>query len=390
VPFALKHLVEKEVYMRGHRNLARVLFFCLSFLVAGLITPALAQANEELQEQRAPYTVDENGAPLNADQAEAVVNENLESLEHLSETLAVDLTQSEPAETPAELQQQFTNSVLGTIYSNPQLTTFSSLLQASTLPELLAGEGSFTVFAPTNAALAALPDGTLEALLVDPVKLTATLRYHVVSGSLPIETLSTLTTVDTLAEQQLSVSFDQGLRVNNVALVAVDVLASNGTVHTVAGLLTLPVQQNALLQTNTATLDTILMSDPDYSLFVALLEHTGLLNTLSVEGSFTVFVPRNEALAALPEETLTQLQNPDRLLEILAYHVSLQKASSFQLGTLTTLPTMFGEVSLGKDFGKTTVNGFYLVGEQVQGKNGVIHVIDGLLLPTQSLVQGNQ
>jgi transforming growth factor-beta-induced protein len=357
---------KKEVNMRGHQRWTRV--FLVFIILWGLpIFQTLAQ--DELE----PITVDENGNPITEEQANEIVEENLQVLENTSETITQDLLDPLTAEEARVAEAQVISSVLGTIYSNPQLTMFTSLLEASTLPELLAGEGSYTVFAPTNAALAALPDGTLESL------------------ALPVQTLGMITTADTLDGQKLTFSFDQGLRVNKTPLVAVDILATNGTVHTIAGLLTLPMSQNAPVQTNTATLDIILASDPDYSLFVSLLKQTGLLSTLSTDNSFTVFVPSNEALAALPEETLAQLQNSDRLLEILAYHVSLQEVSSFQLGTLTTLPTMFGEVTLGKELGKTTINGLNLVGDEVQGSNGVIHRIDGLLLPTQTLVQqGNQ
>jgi uncharacterized surface protein with fasciclin (FAS1) repeats len=120
---------------------------------------------------------------------------------------------------------------------NPDFSTLVAAITAAGLGETLAGEGPFTVFAPTNAAFAALPAGTLDSLLLPENKdqLTAILTYHVVPGTVMAADLpTTATDVATVNGAMVSVvAAPEGATVNGAKITAADVAASNGVIHVI-------------------------------------------------------------------------------------------------------------------------------------------------------------
>lgn len=120
---------------------------------------------------------------------------------------------------------------------NPDFSTLVAAITAAGLGETLAGEGPFTVFAPTNAAFAALPAGTLDSLLLPENKdqLTAILTYHVVPGTVMAADLpATATDVATVNGATVSVvAAPEGASVNGANITAADVAASNGVIHVI-------------------------------------------------------------------------------------------------------------------------------------------------------------
>lgn len=120
---------------------------------------------------------------------------------------------------------------------NPDFSTLVAAITAAGLGETLAGEGPFTVFAPTNAAFAALPAGTLDSLLLPENKdqLTAILTYHVVPGTVMAADLpATATDVATVNGAMVSVvAAPEGATVNGAKITAADVAASNGVIHVI-------------------------------------------------------------------------------------------------------------------------------------------------------------
>jgi transforming growth factor-beta-induced protein len=116
--------------------------------------------------------------------------------------------------------------------------SFTTLLTAATaagLVETLQGEGPYTVFAPTDEAFAALPEGTLEALLADPEALKKVLLYHVVEGKVISDQVVGLTTATTVEGSPIAISVKDGtVSLNDSAkVVTVDVMASNGVIHVI-------------------------------------------------------------------------------------------------------------------------------------------------------------
>jgi uncharacterized surface protein with fasciclin (FAS1) repeats len=116
--------------------------------------------------------------------------------------------------------------------------SFATLLEAATaagLVETLQGEGPFTVFAPTDEAFAALPDGTLEGLLADPEALKQILLYHVVAGKVTSDQVVGLTSADSVAGPAIAIKVEDGTVVLNdsAKVVTADVETSNGVIHVI-------------------------------------------------------------------------------------------------------------------------------------------------------------
>ncbi|MEX1251284.1 MAG: fasciclin domain-containing protein [Hyphomonas sp.] len=128
-------------------------------------------------------------------------------------------------------------TVVDVAAGNPDFSTLVAAITAAGLGETLAGEGPFTVFAPTNAAFAALPAGTLDSLLLPENKdqLTAILTYHVVPGTVMAADLpATATDVATVNGAMVSVvAAPEGATINGAKITAADVPASNGVIHVI-------------------------------------------------------------------------------------------------------------------------------------------------------------
>lgn len=118
--------------------------------------------------------------------------------------------------------------------------TFTTLLaaaEAAGLVETLTGEGPLTVFAPTDEAFAALPEGTVEALLADIPALTAILTYHVVAGAVMSGDLSDGMTATTVNGADITVSIGEGVMINEANVVAADIETTNGVIHVIDAVL---------------------------------------------------------------------------------------------------------------------------------------------------------
>ncbi|QFT91537.1 Immunogenic protein MPT70 precursor [Roseovarius sp. THAF9] len=122
----------------------------------------------------------------------------------------------------------------------------------------------------------------------------------------------------------------------------------------------------------------------DFSTLLAAAEAAGLVETLKGDGPFTVFAPTDEAFAALPEgtvDTLLMPENKDQLTSILTYHVVPGKVMSGDLSDGMAAETVQGsEVTIGTE-GGVTVNEANVVTADIEASNGVIHVIDGVIMP---------
>jgi uncharacterized surface protein with fasciclin (FAS1) repeats len=121
-----------------------------------------------------------------------------------------------------------------------------------------------------------------------------------------------------------------------------------------------------------------------FTTLVAAVEAAGLVETLKGEGPFTVFAPTDEAFAALPEGTVEDLlkpENKDKLVAVLTYHVVPGKVMSGDLSNGMTAATVQGSPVTIMTEGGVTVNGAHVVSADIAASNGVIHVIDAVILP---------
>jgi uncharacterized surface protein with fasciclin (FAS1) repeats len=129
------------------------------------------------------------------------------------------------------------------------------------------------------------------------------------------------------------------------------------------------------------------MAAGSFETLVAAVKAAGLVETLSGEGPFTVFAPTDEAFAKLPEGTVESLlkeENKDRLVQILTYHVVPSKVTAKDVVKLKKAKTVEGrEIAIEAADGKVMFDDAHLVQADVMASNGVIHVIDTVLIPAE-------
>ena len=134
-------------------------------------------------------------------------------------------------------------TVVDVVVNSPDHTTLEAAVVAAGLAGTLSGDGPFTVFAPTDAAFAALPAGTIPALLADPTgALTDILKYHVLAGSVKSTALSNGMTATTLLGKNITVTINaNGVFINNAKVTVADIMTDNGVVHVINAVLMPPV-----------------------------------------------------------------------------------------------------------------------------------------------------
>lgn len=290
-------------------------------------------------------------------------------------------------------------TVVDVLASNPEYSTLVAAIETAGLTDTLAGEGPFTVFAPTNDTFEGLLEEfsiTQELLLSDPELLSDILTYHV----LPIEAdAATVLSLDlpgtarTVNGAFLNLDVvDGGVFVGGEATVlTADVYASNGVIHTIDHVMHLRSTDEALMAISEAnTIGAIAADAGTFTTLLAAAEAAGLTETLTSEGTLTVFAPTDEAFAAALEELgLTAeelLEDTDTLTAILTYHVVGFTATSGDLAELglpravRTVNGGFLNLSVDAD-GNVMVNDATVTAADLVATNGVIHVIDSVLLP---------
>lgn len=131
-----------------------------------------------------------------------------------------------------------TNSIIETAKKAGSFKTLLAAIEATNLDKALAGEGPFTVFAPTDEAFAALPKGTVEALLKDKKKLASILKYHVLEGAVKSADVVKIDKAQTLNGQSISVIItDNQVNIDNAKVVMVDIMCDNGIIHVIDGVI---------------------------------------------------------------------------------------------------------------------------------------------------------
>jgi transforming growth factor-beta-induced protein len=292
----------------------------------------------------------------------------------------------EPAPMPEPTEA--VQTIVDVAVANGSFTTLVAAVQAAGLADTLSGEGPFTVFAPTDEAFAKLPAGTLEQLLANPEELKNILLYHVVPGKVMAADVLTMNgqSADTALEgKQIGITIDgDKVMLNDSAnVVATDVAASNGIIHVIDSVI-LPPADAAMAETD--IVDTA-VADGRFTTLVAALQAAGLVDTLKGEGPFTVFAPTDEAFAKLPSGTIEALlKDIPQLTNILLYHVipgNVMAADVLGLDGKSADTALEGaQIAIKVDGDKVILNdNVQIIITDIQTANGVIHVIDAVLLP---------
>ena len=289
-----------------------------------------------------------------------------------------------PTAEPTAIPEPELSDIVDTAVADGRFTTLAAALGAADLVDTLKSEGPFTVFAPTDDAFAKLPEGTVESLLLPEnlEQLKSILLYHVVSGKVMASDVVTLTSADTVLGEAVTIKVEDGKVYLNdtVEVIITDVEASNGVIHVIDSVLLPPAKLSDIGDTAGA--------DGRFTTLAAALGAAELVDTLKGEGPFTVFAPTDDAFAKLPEgtvETLLLPENLDQLKSILLYHVVGGKIMASDVVTLTSADTVLGEaVTIKVEDGKVYLNDTVeVIITDVEASNGVIHVIDAVLLPPQ-------
>lgn len=259
-------------------------------------------------------------------------------------------------------------------------TTLVAALEATGLDAALDGSQSdqrFTVFAPTDAAFAALPPGaTVPELLLDLPRLTDILLYHVAAGGFLANSVLALPSVDTLNGQRVDVSLTNGIPfLDQSEIVITDVITSNGVIHVI----------DRVLIPNEATLVETAAAAPAAVYLSHLLEFLPALEDTLDAGEFTVFAPTNQAFQQIPATALRGLvvgPNLPTLQNILAVHVVPGRLFASDVIAANELTSVGGKVlPVTVQNGTVFIDGALVLLTDVETANGNIHLIDTVLMP---------
>lgn len=263
--------------------------------------------------------------------------------------------------------------------------TLAAALKAAGLIETLKGKGPFTVFAPTDEAFSKLPEGTVETLLKPENKkqLIAVLTYHVVTGKVLAADVVKIDAAATVNGQRVNIKVEDGkVQVDNANVVKADILCSNGVIHVIDEVI-LP------------STDDIPQTADKAGVFKSLLaaaRAAGLVEALSGDMPLTVFAPTDDAFAALPKGTVESLlkpENKEKLAGILKFHVVAGRFFSSDLLSGKEVTTLQGsKLSVAMKDGKAMVLNAGLLKTDIDASNGVVHVIDTVLLPPATPAKG--
>ncbi len=288
-----------------------------------------------------------------------------------------------PTEAPTEAAMPEMKNIVETAVAAGSFSTLVAAVTAADLGGALSGEGPFTVFAPTDEAFAALPAGTIDALLADPSgDLTQILLYHVLSGKVMAEAVTDGLEVETLQGSTVKFTIVDGKpMINDAMIVTTDIEASNGVIHVIDAVILPPAEEAAMPEMN--IVETAIAAG-GFETLVAAVTAADLGGALSGEGPFTVFAPTDEAFAALPAGTIDALlADPSGdLTQILLYHVLSGKVMAEAVTDGLEVETLQGStVKFTIVDGKPMINGATIVATDIEASNGVIHVIDAVITP---------
>lgn len=281
------------------------------------------------------------------------------------------------------------NDIVALAQETSDLSTLVTALTTAELVTTLQGAGPFTVFAPTNAAFNKLDDGVLDILLDNPSVLAEVLKYHVVSGEVMSTDLTNGPVQTLLSGKTISVTVGSSVILNGTSnVVTADIEAENGVVHLIDEVLLpegfeLPKSSIVSIASETASLS-ILVD--------ALTMFPDLVDALSMEGNYTVFAPTNaaftELLGVIGQSDLEDV--PEDVIErLLKYHVISSAAlmsTDLEDGQMAaTLLSTDDKIEVLIDGSVVMINDAKVTTPNIEASNGVIHIVDAVLVPELEL-----
>ena len=269
-------------------------------------------------------------------------------------------------------------TIVQAVVDSPDHELLEEFVVAADLVDDLSSQGPFTLFAPTDDAFNNLPAWLLAQLSADVSELGLVLSNHVVEGENQAASLADGMTLTSLIDEDLVVTIDGDVMINDAVVTVTDILTYNGVVHVVDAVITpKPV----------TVVDVVVDSEDHETLETAVIE-ADLVDELSDEGPFTVFAPTDDAFDNLPDWLLENLlDDPSGELNLaLLYHVVEGEAFSADLSDGQTFNTLLDqEITVSID-GDIMINDAVVTVADIDTYNGVVHVIDAVLLAKPATV----
>lgn len=253
-----------------------------------------------------------------------------------------------------------------------------SLIQQAGLNETIAHGGPFTIFAPTDDAFNKLPADVLNAVSQNVTLLQNVLKYHVVNGDiLSSDLINDFTLPTLLPYRKIRINMYKNntiVTATGSRITAVDKMANNGVIHVIDTVMYQIPDQSVL---------TYAASQPDLGQLVYNAIRANLQTTLE-GGPFTIFAPVDPAWYALPPDFLNEIfLNLNRSQELLGYHVVKGTYYSIGLEDGQHVPTVEGEgITVGFNGSQVMINNAVVTKPNIRVTNGVVHVIDKVLVPS--------
>lgn len=273
-------------------------------------------------------------------------------------------------------------TVVDIIVNSPDHNTLEAAVIAAELADDLSAEGPFTVFAPTDAAFAAVGEETINALLADPTgDLANILLFHAVFGVASTQNVMDGTSIGSLQGQNLTFGINGStVTINGVNVSVLDIRGENGVVHVIDAVL-LPEPSKTFVD---GTIMDVVSTSPVHTTLNSLINSAGLAGALSGEGPLTLFAPTDDAIAALPADVVASLtaDPTGALAQVLLFHATSGVASTDNIMDGTTIGTLQGgNLTFAATADGVTVNGINISTFDINTNNGVVHVIDAVLVP---------
>ena len=303
--------------------------------------------------------------------------------------------------TPPAVKGTPTMNIVDTAVAAGDFGTLVTALQAAGLDATLADETqSFTVFAPTDAAFAMIDPETLNLLIADTDALSSVLLQHVVSGEVNSVTAYTLngSSATTASGAAIPVAINtelDTLTFGGATVQTTDIYTTNGIIHVIDTVVIADVE----LPTPPASIVDVAVSNGSFTTLVAALQATGLDTVLDdQESTFTVFAPTDAAFALLGQDTIDALlADPDTLKDILLYHV-ISGSEILQDAAITVAQSESNKVDMANERqtaltladSKLYINKSAVSLADVMSDNGVIHVVDQVILPPPAVTDSTQ
>ncbi len=277
-----------------------------------------------------------------------------------------------PAGVAAQTEEPQT--IVAIASANANFKTLVAAVSAAGLVDTLNGTGPFTVFAPTDAAFAKLGKATIDGLLADPEKLASILLYHVVpSKQMAADVLASTSAMTAAGLPVVYTVRNNQAFINNARITATDIVASNGVIHVI---------DTVILPPGSDIVDTA-AANPQFKTLVAAVQAAGLVDTLKSAGPFTIFAPTDAAFAKLGKQTIDALlADPETLKSILLYHAVSGNVYAGRITDKQSTATVNGaNVQFSIRNGQVFINDARVTVTNILTTNGVIHVIDTVILP---------